>query len=40
MELDSLELSAEDDMIHFFCEINEKQAETSVFLQSGKGESE
>ncbi len=40
MELDSLELSAEEDMIHFLCEINGKQAETSVYLQSGKGESE
>ena len=40
MELDSLELSTEDDLIHFSCEINEKQASTSVLLQSGKGESE
>ena len=40
MELDSLELSAEGDIIHFSCEINEKQADASVFLQSGKGESE
>ena len=40
MELDSLDLVAEDDMIHFSCEINEKQADASVFLQSGKGESE
>ena len=40
MELDSLELSAEDDMIRFSCEINGKQADASVFLQSGKGDSE
>ena len=40
MELDSLELSTDDDLIHFSCEINEKQASTSVLLQSGKGESE
>lgn len=40
MELDSLELVVEDDLIHFSCEINEKQASTSVLLQSGKGESE
>ena len=40
MELDSLELSAEEDMIYFSCEINGKQADASVFLQSGKGDSE
>ena len=40
MDLDSLELSAEEDVVHFSCEINGKQAETSVYLQSGKGESE
>ena len=40
MELDSLELSTDDDLIHFSCEINEKQASTSVLLQSGKGEPE
>ena len=40
MDLDSLELSAEEDVVHFSCEINGKQAETSVYLQSGKGEYE
>ena len=40
MELDSFELSSEDEMIHFSCEINEKQEDASVFLQSGKGDSE
>ncbi len=40
MELDSLELYAEDDLIHFSCEINGKQADATVFLQSGKGVSE
>ena len=36
MKLDSLELSAEDNMIHFSCEINGNQANASVYLQSGK----
>jgi hypothetical protein len=40
MDLDFLDLSAEEDVVHFSCEINGKQAETSVYLQSGKGESE
>ena len=40
MELDSLEFSTEDDLIHFSCEMNGNQADASVFLQSGKGEYE
>ena len=40
MELDSLELSTENDLIHFSCKINGKQADASVFLQSGEGEYE
>ena len=36
MKLDTLELSEEDNMIHFSCEINGNLANASVYLQSGK----
>ena len=36
MKLDTLELSEEDNMIHFSCKINGNLANASVYLQSGK----
>ena len=40
MPLDAFDVSTERNLISFSCETNGEQAETSVFLQSGKGASE